>query len=123
MLEFLVVFTVPWVAFLWAVNKLFDDQFLGAVIATAGAVTAEAGLLVVLMDVERFRAECTIQSIVHGVTLPCEVVPGAYEILVPTLVVATLLNAGVILVGAILLFYRSVKHLKQHSEPKRAPSL
>ncbi len=123
MLELLVAFAVPLVAFAWAVHRLFDDHFLGVVIASAGASTALAGLLMVLLDVERFRTECTIQSMVHNVTLPCDAVPGAYEILVPTLAVATLLNAGVILAGAVLLLYRTVKQLKQHPEPKRMPGL
>jgi hypothetical protein len=118
MLEILVVFTVPLVAFMWAVHKFFDDHFLGAIIAAVGASTAEAGLLVVAMDVERFQAECTIQSMVHGVTLPCKMVPGAYEILVPVLVVAILLNAGIVAASATLSFYRLVKRLKQHSEPR-----
>ena len=83
MLEILVVFTVPWLAFLWAVHKFFDDHILGTNIALAGALTAEAGLLAVGMDVERFQAKCTIQSMVHNMTLPCKMVPGAYEILVP----------------------------------------
>jgi hypothetical protein len=119
MLEILVALTVPLVAFLWAVRKFFDDPTLGAEIALAGALTAEAGLLVAGMDVERFQAECTIQSMVHGVTLPCKVVPGAYEILVPVLVVATLLNAGIAAIGIALTFHRLVKQLKQHSEPRR----
>jgi hypothetical protein len=122
MLEFLIVFTVPLVAFLWAVHKLFEDHYLGVVIASAGALTAEAGLLVVLVDVERFRAECTIQSMLHNMALPCDMVPGAYEILVPVLAVATLLNAGVIVAGIALSFYRSAKQ-PRHPEPGRARSL
>jgi hypothetical protein len=120
MLEILVAFTVPFVAFMWAVHKFFDDHFLGAIIAAVGAFTAEAGLLVVGMDVERFQAECTIQSMVHNVTLPCKMVPGAYEILVPVLVVAALLNAGIVAASATLSFYRLVKQLRQRSEPGSA---
>jgi hypothetical protein len=120
MLEILVIFTVPLVAFMWAVRKFLDDHFLGAIIAAVGAFTAEAGLLAVGMDVERFQAECIIQSMVHNVTLPCKMVPGAYEILVPVLVVATLLNAGIVATSATLSFYRLVKHLRQRSEPRSA---
>jgi hypothetical protein len=98
------------------VHKLFDDHFLGATIAGAGAVTAEAGLLAVIMDFERFQAECTIQSIVHNVTLPCDMVPIAYEILIPVLAIATLLNAGVMAAGIALILYRPVKQLKQRSD-------
>ena len=116
MLEILVVFTVPLVAFLWAVYKFFDDHLLGAKIAAVGMSTAAAGLLVVLMDVERFQAECTIRSIVYNVTLPCKMVPGAYEVLIPILFVAIALNAVVVATGATLTFYRLVKRLRQHSQ-------
>jgi hypothetical protein len=116
MLEILVVFTVPLVALMWAVRKFFDDHMLGAEIALAGALTATAGLLATGMDVERFQVECTIQSMMHGVTLPCKMVPSAYEILVPVLAVAILLNAGVAAIGIALTFYRSAKQLRQRSE-------
>jgi hypothetical protein len=119
MLEILVAFTVPWVAFLWAVDKFVDDYILGTKIAFAGAFTAEAGLLVALMDIQRFQAECTVQAIVHSVTLPCKV-PSAYEVLVPALYVATALNAGIVVAGTVLSFYRLVKQLKQHSKPRSA---
>jgi len=120
MLEILIVFVVPLVAFLWAVHKLFDDHYLGTVIAAAGTLTAEAGLLAAIMDFERFQAECTIQSMVHNMTLPCKMVPGAYEILVPVLVVAIALNAGVAAIGIALTFHRLVKQLRQRSEPRSA---
>jgi hypothetical protein len=121
MLELLVVFTVPFVAFLWAVHKFFDDHTLGARIAAVGMSIAVAGMLVALMDIERFQAECTIQSIVHNVTLPCKVVPNAYRVLVPALYVATALNAGVVVAGVAISFYRLGRwlgeRLKKHSEP------
>jgi hypothetical protein len=118
MLEIVIVFAVPLVAFMWAVHKFFDDHYLGAVIAGAGATTAEAGLLVVAMDFERFQAWCTIQSMIHNVTLPCRMVPGSYEILIPVLVIATLLNAGVVAAGAAVSLYRSARQLGQRSEPR-----
>jgi hypothetical protein len=113
MLEILVAFTVPWVAFLWAVHKFFDDHILGTKIALAGVSTAVAGLLGMLMDIQQFQAECTVQSIVHGMTLPCQV-PGAYEILVPALGMAVALNAGVVAAGIAVTFYR-LGRLKQPS--------
>ena len=116
MLEILIVFVVPLVAFLWAVHKLFDDHYLGTVIAAAGTLTAEAGLLAAIMDFERFQAECTIQSMIHNMTLPCKMVPGSYEILIPVLVIATLLNAGVVATGATVSSYKLVKQLRQRSK-------
>jgi hypothetical protein len=118
MLEFWIAFTVPLAAFLLAAYKFFEDHMLGACIATVGALAAEAGLLVVGMDFERFRVECTIQSMIHNVALPCDTFPGAYEIIIPVLVIAVVLNAVVMLAGIALTFLRLANHLKQHPKPR-----
>ena len=51
---------------------------------------------------------------IHNLALPCGTVPGAYEILIPVLTIAIVLNAVVMVAGIALAFHRLAKNLRQH---------
>ena len=102
-LEILLAFLAPWLALLWAFIKLRDDPLWSIILSVAGAIAGVAGVLIADASIQNMQLECTMRSIIHNVSLPCDTQPQPLK----TLGFATLLGliANLIMFGIAAIVY------------------